>query len=167
MGAACSSCKKMSYHTDSGGVYGFDMGGISDSAITLVSAFGGYVTAQKIDTTITALKDNPKTSGLVWTGASLAINMLFPQMAQNKMVQGASIGVGIYGLKRLNQGYDILKGITGVNGTPDFAANYRMQQAQMIAANQARQIAPPTAQRTATPSGQDANMQLINYRLAA
>lgn len=163
----CDKCKKMSYYVDNGGVYGFDFGGVTDNAMMVGAAFAGYVAAQKIDGTVSYLKDNPKTSGAVWTGASLLTSVLFPQLRGNKMVQGASAGVGIYGLKRLNDGYDFLKDITGVN--TNFAANYaeKMRQAQIIAANQAKSAALPPSQPMRPVQTQENALQLINYRLAA
>lgn len=159
MGCGCNKVQTAS------GVYGFDMAGLTDNTLTLTCAFGGYVVAQKINDTVTYLKDNVKTSGLVWTGASLALNILMPQLAANKMVQGASIGMGVFGLKQLNKGYDILK---GVNGTPvvNHAAEYqlRLQRAQQAAQAQARQIAPTGAPMAAVP--QRAEQNPYYYRAA-
>lgn len=141
-GCGCNTEKMQS------GVYGFDTSGLMDDGLMLVSAFGGYVAAQKIDQTVTYLKDNVKTSGLLWTGGSLLVNVMFPQMAQNKMVKGASIGMGLYGLKQLNKGYDILKGVNGLDESNNYAAQYqqRMAQAQAQARLQAQQAAqlPPS-----------------------
>jgi hypothetical protein len=164
----CKSCERMAYHTaKGGGVYGVDYGGISDSAISVSSAFAGYVAAQKVDTTIAYLKDNPKTSGMVWTGAAILVNVMFPNMASNKMVQGASVGMGVYGLKRLNEGYQFLKGVNGVPSTNNFAEQYkqRMAIAQQTAARQANSL--PSAGKPLVAVPTTAENAAISFRQAA
>ena len=127
----CKECAK-----GQAGVYGFDFGGVSGELMTVGATFGGYVAAQTVDNTVSFLKNNPQTSGWVWTGLSLGLNMMFPDLAGNRYVQAMTVGAGVYGLKRLNQHYNFLKGINGilyrnqVNGV-DYGAEYtrRLQEA--------------------------------------
>lgn len=151
MSKKCTECQA---HGNAG-MYGFDFDGITGNLIDLGAAFGGYVTAQTVDNTLTFLKDSPKTSGWVWTGLSLGLNMLFPEIAQNRYIQSATIGAGVYGLKRLNQHFNFLKGINGivnnnVNGV-DFGAEYsrRLQEAANRA-DENRKLPPATTQEMAS-----------------
>ena len=135
----CTQCAKM--RARSGGVYGFDFGGITDAVINTGAAYGGYVVSQTVDNTVSMLKDNPKNSGMIWTGGSILLNIMFPQIAANKMLQSATIGMGIFGMKRLNEGYKFLKNI---NGMPNFANTYqeRMARAQAVAMAQGNAMLP-------------------------
>lgn len=156
---------------DNGGVYGFDFGGVTETATNVAAAFGGYVGANVVDNAVTYLKDNPKTSGAVWVGSSIALNLLFPQVAQNNMLRSATIGAGVFGMKRLNQGYAFLKGVNGLNFSDNYAT--RMARAQAVATRQAQglpqgdnglEAAATPARNTNTPQGAT---QGVSIRLAA
>lgn len=167
----CDKCNKIKYYASKGGgVYGINYDGIGSNAMMLGGAFLGYVGAQKIDTTVSYFKDNVKTSGLVWTGVSLGASLMFPQLAASKLMQGVTIGAGVYGMKRLNEGFNILKGVNGNIRSLPSDYQERMARAQALAARQ-NQGLPENRdlERAATPTGMipQGATPMLRMRLAA